>query len=172
MRQLYKDKTLGLTAEILRMLLLYDPATGIFYWRSGGPGRRPDRIAGQKTPKGVRITLPGYDNFGFLAHRLAWLYMTGEWPKVQVDHKNRKPCENWWENLREATNSQNQANRGMRPHNKSGVTGVLKGKQGWYAECSIGGVRVLQQWFKTKKAAVAARQAAVEKHHAEFGVKQ
>ena len=175
MSRLYKDKTLGLTAEILRMLVLYDPATGQFFWRDssghGSAGRRAGKEAGTRTPKGIRIELPGF-NFGFMAHRLAWLYMTGEWPEVQVDHKNRNPHQNWWDNLREASNSRNQVNRGLRPHNKSGVTGVTSGKQGWLAECKIDGKFVLRQWFKTKGEAVAARRLAVQRFHGEFAVEQ
>lgn len=38
--------------------------------------------------------------------------MTGEWPKDQIDHINRIKDDDRWENLREATQSQNSYNRG------------------------------------------------------------
>jgi HNH endonuclease len=168
----YKDKTLGLTAAKLRKILRYDRATGDFFWRENGTGHGSTaRLAGTKAGtrfiKGWRVELPGYD-FGFLMHRLAWLYVKGVWPRDQIDHKDKDRWNNRWSNLRESSNSQNQANRGLRPHNKSGVTGVLHSRYGWYAECSINGVRVLQKWFKTKKEAVAARQAAVVRYHGDF----
>jgi hypothetical protein len=172
------DKHTGLTAEILRKWVYYDPDTGFFYWRESATGRGSGkRIAGQRAGwkdklRGYRnIQLPGHKR-SFLEHRLAWLYMTGEWPEDQVDH--RKPGvfdDNRWDNLREATNSRNQANRGLRPHNKTGVTGVWKQGNRWFAECQIDGVRVLSKSFVTKEEAIEARRAAVEKYHGEFGVK-
>jgi hypothetical protein len=46
----------------------------------------------------------------FQAHRLAWIYMTGEWPEEQIDHINRMRSDNRFCNLREATASQNVRN--------------------------------------------------------------
>lgn len=37
--------------------------------------------------------------------------MTGEWPKDQIDHINRKRSDDRWINLREANQSQNSYNR-------------------------------------------------------------
>jgi len=168
----------GLTAEILRMLVLYDPATGLFYWRSssgwGSCGRREGERAGNKRQGGrIRIQLPGY-KLGFLASRLAWLYMTGEWPERQVDHKNKNKRDDRWENLREANNNQNQYNRGKRSHSKTGITGVMYDEKSglWFAECTANGRYVLRKRFKTESEAIAARNAAVKKYHGEFAVLQ
>jgi len=160
---LYKDKTLGLTAAKLRKILHYDKTTGEFYWRTA---RLKGTRAGARHVKGWRVELPGYD-FGFLMHRLAWLYVKGSWPKNQIDHKNHDCWDNRWVNLREASNSQNQVNRGLRPHNKSGVTGVTAQNGGWLAECSIHGKR-WRKVFNTKEEAVAARVAAVKRYHGKF----
>ena len=59
-----------------------------------------------------------------MSHRLAWFYMTGEWPKNHIDHVNGLEGDNRWCNLREATNSENMLNRKMNKNNKTGVKGV------------------------------------------------
>jgi hypothetical protein len=38
----------------------------------------------------------------YLAEHLAWLYVTGEWPKHAIDHVNGDTLDNRWENLRES----------------------------------------------------------------------
>ena len=91
-----------LTAQRLRELLHYDPETGIFCWKNG-------KIAGASRPDGychVRI-----DGRLYLSHRLAWLYMTGDWPMAQIDHidRNRSNCAFY--NLRDISSKQNHHNR-------------------------------------------------------------
>ena len=60
--------------------------------------------------------------------RLVWLYHKREWPKYQIDHKNRIKTDDRIENLRDVTNQVNCSNKGVRIDNKLGVKGVyLKG---------------------------------------------
>lgn len=87
----------------------------------------------------------GYDSHGYLQvsvagtnyplHRIAWLLMTGCWPKYQVDHVNRCRADNTWKNLREATSQENARNRGIQENNTSGFVGVSFNKrlQKWEA---------------------------------------
>ena len=117
---------MDLTADLLRHLLHYDPLTGAWTWVNPLPHSRMQRgdTAGRIMDNGrrqIRIASGFY-----YSSRLAWLYMTGEWPKDQMDHINRIRDDDRWENLREATQSQNSFNRewaessgdmrGIRPH--------------------------------------------------------
>jgi len=113
-----------ITQVRLKELFHYDPDTGIFTARTRrrGSKNRIGDVVGSPEPNGyVRITI---DNETHRQHRLAWLYMTGEWPKEEIDHENLDKSDNRWTNLREATHLQNRVNRPCRPDNKSGFKGV------------------------------------------------
>jgi hypothetical protein len=149
------------------MLVLYDPATGIFYCRTPKTGRGIKRKVGDplgwKHPKGYIIieSLPGFER-KFKAHRLAWLYMKGEWPTSQIDHINQRKDDNRFENLREATDGQNKSNNSLRPDNKAGVTGVcyVESTGRWRAYCTVDG-KQWSKYFQSKGAAIAARKAMI-----------
>lgn len=99
------------------------------------------------------------DGENYLAHRLAWLYVYGEWPKNQIDHINRIKTDNKIKNLRDVTNSTNQHNNAIRRHNTSGTTGVmtLKSKNSWGAQIYVNNKRIYLGVFKTKEEAISAR---------------
>lgn len=113
-----------ITHERLLELLSYEKDTGFFRWRIRRSG--PDRvgqIAGTRSAKGyVQVWADGE---AFLAHRLAWFYVTGVWP-VRVDHKDQNKQNNAWNNLREATGSENMANVTREKKNAAGFKGVTK----------------------------------------------
>jgi hypothetical protein len=122
-----------LTQARLKELLHYDPETGKWHWlvfRRGCavPGAEAGSIHGKT--RYLRISI---DNRSYLAHRLAWLYMTGEWPAEEVDHKDTDRSNNRWLNLREATSGQNNSNRAKLKNNTSGRKGVswVKRDQKW-----------------------------------------
>lgn len=114
----------ALTQEHLKEILHYDPETGNFTWINP-PKQRPDRlhkIAGNIMNDGYwTITIDGKHR---LAHRLAFLYMTGQWPKNLVDHINENKLDNRWQNLREANATQNIIHTGKQKSNTSGFKGV------------------------------------------------
>ena len=64
------------------------------------------------------------DGKRYLAHRLAWLYMTGEWPSKELDHEDRNRSNNRWLNIRVATKKQNGENRKLHKNSQTGVRGV------------------------------------------------
>lgn len=165
-----------LTAQILRDLLSYDPTTGLFRWRNaaGRYGRIPaGSVAGNISKvHGYRLIGLGGSGKTVRATHLAWLYMTGEWPELQVDHKNGVESDDWWDNLRLATQSQNKANSSRYKNNTSGVTGVIyengPGRKHWRAILRADGKSVNIGRFLTKEEAIEARQKAEEQYHGEF----
>ena len=98
---------LMLTANRLRKVLSYAPATGIFRWKVSASTRAPvGTIAGAKNGRGYRqIRIDGRP---YSASRLAWLYMTRKWPNSEISYFNGKPSDTRWANLREATSSPNR----------------------------------------------------------------
>ncbi|MNL03286.1 hypothetical protein D3C87_1238180 [compost metagenome] len=112
-----------LTAEMLRQELNYCPDTGAFKWTRRGRGRRASLEAGHVDQLGyVVIRLNGRS---YLAHRLAWLHVHGEWPAEMVDHINGQRADNRIANLRPATCAINAQNlKGPTAHNKTGLMGV------------------------------------------------
>lgn len=127
----------AITAERLRETMTYNPETGEFIWLIR-KGRNREFVAG--TPSIDRYVTIMVDGVAYFAHRLAWLYMTGEWPRGYVDHINGTKDDNRFANLRDATGSQNQANRGPGKNNKSGHKGISfnKRQRKWVAEIQIG----------------------------------
>jgi hypothetical protein len=99
-----------MTQDELKRLVRYNPETGAFIRLvSTGKGARVGDIAGSVDPKSGYVQL-WVGRQHFRAHRLAWFYMTGEWPSL-VDHINGDRSDNRWANLRQATKSQNAANQ-------------------------------------------------------------
>jgi hypothetical protein len=164
----------ALTQAQLKELLWYDPDTGVFRWRSS---KRyglipPWSIAGTAHRDGywhLRIGKRMY-----LAHRLAWLYMTGAFPARLIDHKNGCRADNAWVNLREADDCQNTWNAKVRADNLSGVKGVsyCRTNKVWVARCGIEGKTHRVGSFKTKQEAAASIQQFREQHHGEFACHQ
>lgn len=150
-------------------LLDYAPDTGVFRWKvSRGGKAKHGTIAGSFDSKGYsQIKINGSL---YLAHRIAWLYVNGEWPEKHIDHIDRNPKNNAIENLRLCTHAQNHQNTGVRRDNSSGITGVsfLKASGKWLAYINVDGKRIRLGLFNTADEAAIARSAGKSKHHA-FG---
>jgi hypothetical protein len=156
-----------LTHSRVREVLDYDPQTGIFTWKTMLAHRRKaGTTAGSKLPHGY--TEIGLDNVSYLAHRLAWFWMTGEWPDGQVDHIDLDRSNNAWSNLRVATHRQNVYNSSLRRNNTSGHKGVIRRKYAWHARIMANRKLHLLGDFKTKEEAIEAYQDAAKRLHGEF----
>jgi len=161
------DKREAISLERLREALSYDPNTGEFVWRVARPGLRAGTIAGTDHIKGYRTIK--VDGTFYLAHRLAWFYVTGEWPK-QVDHRDTVKSNNRWANLRLATSSQNHANRGPNKNNSTGFKGVHKGHgyKRWTALICVRGEKMKLGLYDTPEEAHAAYAAAAVRYFGDF----
>ena len=132
-----------LTPERLKEVLDYDPETGISTWLvSRGSAREGARAGCNINPDGYRRIRIDRENY--LEHRLIFFWMTGRWPDPEVDHRDMDKLNNRWHNLREATRSQNAANRRTHKTNTSGVKGVCWNKrlQKWVAQIKVNGTQI------------------------------
>jgi len=112
MTRINKNSDRGLAAERLRDLLHYDPSTGIFTWKVDRHNRRTaGKIAGHLSAGYWIIKIEGRS---YRAGCLAWLHVKGFWSELIIEHADMDGTNNRWDNLREATKTQNQGNIGPR----------------------------------------------------------
>lgn len=122
-----------MTQDELKELLHYDPKTGFFTRLKTSGISKAGSVVGYPTERGwVRFKVKGKHH---RAHRLAFLYMTGEVPE-EVDHKNGIKTDNRWSNLRAATRSQNAANTPSKKNANTGYRGVVPWGKGFVATVS------------------------------------
>jgi hypothetical protein len=146
-----------ITQSELKKILHYCPETGVFTRLNHG------RKVGEKLHNGYnRIVVLKKE---YKAHRLAWLYVYGEFPKMHIDHINRIRNDNRIVNLREADYFLNRFNRGVEKissKNKSGITGVcFNEKQNkWRAYIYKNYANIYLGLFETKEEATQARKNA------------
>lgn len=126
--------------QFLRECYDYEPDTGLLRWKkrpvehfSDAPHAQgfnrqfAGRRAGSYKDNGyleTRACFQGKPRL-MLVHRVAWVLMTGEWPKGDIDHRNGIKDDNRWSNLRDVTRSVNGQNRHSATRgSKHGVLGV------------------------------------------------
>ena len=120
----------------------------------------------------IRIKI---DGTSYLAHRLAFLYMSGIMPSNTVDHINSNGLDNSWINLRDVSIGENNKNMSIRSDNTSGVSGVTRHskKDKWVAQISVGGINTYLGYYNHLEDAAEARRLAEIKYnfHRNHGVK-
>ena len=148
-----------ITQEMVKSRYIYNPDTGKF------TSRRTNKVlAGAKHSRGYLQMM--INRKLFYMHRIAWLYVYGEFPTYQIDHKNRIRDDNRWCNLLGGTKTNNQRNRSIASNNTSGVIGVRyrTTNDKWQATINTNGKRISLGHFKHKEEAIVARRAAEQKH--------
>ena len=136
----------------LAEVLSYDPHTGKFTWKvspsaNTSAGGEAGHVMARKGY--VQISIDGRR---YVAHRLAWLYERGAWPKHQIDHLNGLRADNRIENLRDVTASVNQISRSGRK-----ARGVTKLGDRWKCVGCYRGKVVYIGCFDSFEAAIEAR---------------
>lgn len=157
---------MSLTAERLQSLLHYNPETGELVWLQTRSHIVRGSIAGTFDKAGYRQVQ--IDGRLYKAHRLIWLYMTGEMPPLYIDHKDGDRSNNRWSNLRLADKSQNCMNRAATA--KSGLKGVTQCSKSrrWIAQIKVNRRNICIGRFSTPEQASAAYMAAAREHFGEY----
>lgn len=150
--------------ERVRELLNYQPDTGIFTWlvKRRGAANKGD-IAGCVARNGyLRI---GIDGQLYFAHRMAWLYVHGELPKM-IDHVNGVKTDNRISNLRAASQALNAQNR-RRPQGSNPYIGISfhSSAKKWIANICTNGIRKTIGRFDSPEDARDAYLAEKRKTH-------
>lgn len=156
-----------LTQAELKVLVNYDPETGIFTWNKSRKGAK----------SGVEVGTIGFHGYcqaclnykKYYLHRLAWLYIYGEIPFSEIDHINRIKTDNRICNLRLATRSQNCSNTRLHTRNKSGHKNVSLHKPTglWRVVITKNQKTVVNKYFITIDEAISYAEKARKEH---FGI--
>jgi hypothetical protein len=151
-----------LSQSRVKEVLQYSPESGELRWIDGP---HAGLVAGFAHDGHLRI---GIDGITYYAHRIVWLYMTREWPESRVDHRDLDGFNNRWENLRQATVSQNKANG--RAYRKSSTLpkGVYHCGARYRARITKDGRTISLGVFGTAEAASGAYLARAQKIFGEF----
>jgi HNH endonuclease len=155
----------------LLALVRYDPDTGEFTFIKA-PGNRTDMVgrrAGRTSIRddGSKVRTIKLQQRDYIESRVAWFYMTGSWPTVEIDHKDTDPLNNKWSNLREATSSQNKWNQ----KSKGGISpykGVIRLGKRWKAHIRVDYKRKSIGVFDSEIEAAAAYDREARVLHGEY----
>lgn len=147
-------------------ILKYDPETGVWMNRvCRGSRAAAGAVAGTvHTPKRSKpFRRINIDGKWHSSNRLAWFYMTKQWPLGEVDHIDRNSLNDRWVNLRDVSRYANEANKGAYKNNRSGHKGVRLNSRGRYdATIMRRGRRTYLGTFETALAAAAAYEIAAQ----------
>jgi len=162
-----KPFLIGLTQEGLKEVLCYNQDTGAFLWLQSRGAAKSGHLAGSTCSDGY--TLIKISGKSYKAHRLAWLYVHGVWPREQIDHINGNRRDNRMCNLREASKKQNRENTKLHSSNSTGFRGVYWDKevQKFRAQVKHNGRAECIGYFDSAEmagAAAAARRSEVFTH--------
>jgi len=158
-----------LSQKELKEKLKYNKTTGDFIWLQRPSNRvHVGDVAGCQEKKHGYILIR-INKVLYKAHQLAWLYVTGRWPKNELDHKNKNTSNNKWSNLRKAKRIEQMGNTKLYRSNTSGSRGIRKTRNNtWSARIVKRGKEIHLGTFKTKKKAKLAYCSAAKAYFGKF----
>lgn len=155
--------------KLIREIVCYNQDTGDVFWKKRDVRFFKNehsykswntRYSGKKI---WNIDGKGYNSVFIMdsqyrIHRLIWLYVFGEFPKV-IDHINGNRLDNRLSNLRNVTQQINAMNMKRNNNNTSGVTGVYLNKRRglWCAQMKLNGQTYHLGSSKNKEDAIMMR---------------
>lgn len=153
-----------LTAERLSEVLAYDQSNGAFTWLVKVSGRRVGDKAGGIDEHGyIRIVV---DGLRYKAHRLAWLYVNGDWPGGDIDHINGDRSDNRISNLRDIPHAANTQNRRKaHKNNGTGLLGAHRDRNSFKSSIHSDGKQIFLGMFDTAEEAHQAYLKAKRRLH-------
>jgi hypothetical protein len=132
-----------ITQHRLMELVNYNVVTGFFTWKVDKSNVKAGSNAGTKNRGGYLVFQ--IDKKLYYAHRLAWLYFYGEYPRLNIDHINGIRHDNRIKNLRDVTKIVNSQNikHAKSSNNKTGLLGVYlcKGTGRYKAEIRVNKIK-------------------------------
>lgn len=150
-----------LTQERLKEVLHYDPDTGVF----SRIDKYKQDFSGTTNKYGYVCICIKYKIYK--AHRLAFLFMNGNFPIYDVDHIDGNPSNNRWGNLRDEPTIINCQNRRKPQKNSTscGILGVSKRRNRYTARITINKKTIHLGCFSTQEEATNAYLSAKRKYH-------
>ena len=157
----------------IKTYLDYDPNTGVMVWVNVSPYHREKNgsVAGCTTPNrhGKSYHVISLNGRKHKRSRLAFAWMTGRWPVHQIDHINGDSTDDRWENLREATPTQNAWNHHRRSKKSTLPMGVRSNPSGRFSARIAVNKRMVQVGtFDTPEQAGAAYLEARRQYYGQF----
>lgn len=161
--------------EELQKAFDYEPATGLFRYKvvSKFSSKKVGDIAGGRISRNNKIKYIAlqFQRKHYLAHRIAWLFATGEDPGPWlIDHVNGNGLDNRISNLRLCSKAENAHNSKRSSTNTSGYKGVFlcKNGGGWVGCFKCNKKTYRRYGFKTAEDAAAWVREQRAKLHGNF----
>lgn len=130
----------------------YDPLTGEILSRRSGK-----KVGHCQRYVFISVRVAGKPTL-FLAHIVAWVLMTGQWPENDIDHRDRDKLNNRWDNLRLSNKMYNTINS-TRKRNMDLPRGVVLEGRKYLAKLQHNGIPIRIGRFNTAEEAGAAYRA-------------
>ncbi len=154
-----------ITQKQIKELIHYDKDSGVFTWKVDRQNiAKKGMVAGSSASDNYLVLT--LFNKQYKAHRIAWMYEYGHFPKDNIDHINGNKKDNRIINLRDVTSLINHKNMSIDKRNKSGKTGVTwhKLSKKWIANISVDKRLVHLGYFENIEDAIKVRQEAENKY--------